>query len=338
MHYFENKLNNELFDYIFNHSLYESSGHPLFIYDDADKMELFLNKFKNLIEIINKCIPKLRIEKEGNLSLENNPNRKYFVNVLKSFSIPMTDFGFDDIIDVGNHKFKIDIINVIDNDITYEDIAALTDFSSGSFAQVKNSYIKKNQYKNDHIVDIINGKCIAVNGKILPQSFLSIFFHEYIHLYDNFNRLKTYKDNYLNFYNRVNDAANRENQIKHYFSGNEENAIKYLLYRLFNGEDNAIIGDLFADLISYNVISYNDYKRNIKYMRSFRIYEKCKNALNIIKDVDAFSLFNAVLYKSVKYDYKKKERCPFKENKIAYFRKKQWVTKELEDNLLHRFR
>ena len=143
MHYFENKLNNELFDYIFNHSLYESSGHPLFIYDDADKMELFLNKFKNLIEIINKCIPKLRIEKEGNLSLENNPNRKYFVNVLKSFSIPMTDFGFDDIIDVGNHKFKIDIINVIDNDITYEDIAALTDFSSGSFAQVKNSYIKK---------------------------------------------------------------------------------------------------------------------------------------------------------------------------------------------------
>ena len=48
--------------------------------------------------------------------------------------------------------------------------------------------------------------------------------------------------------------------------------------------------------------------------------------------VDAFSLFNAVLYKSVKYDYKKKERCPFKENKIAYFRKKQWVTKELEAN------
>ena len=199
MYRFENKLDNELFNYIFNNSLYESSGHPLFAYNDHDKMELFLNNFKNVIETINKYIPKLRIEKEGNLSLEDNPNRKYFVNVLKSFSIPITDFGFDDVINVDNHKFGITIFNIIDNDITYDDIVDLTEFSSGEFVQTKNAYIEKNKYKNDYFPNIINGDCIAINGKILPQSFLTIFFHEYIHLYDNFNRLKTHKDNYLNF-------------------------------------------------------------------------------------------------------------------------------------------
>lgn len=283
---FEKYINTQIFNYIFNNEIYESAGHPLFNESDDKSIE-FISKIKNIFNIINN---KLSISKDNGkiysvkFNDENLNARCYKINIL------LDKLGFKDIIYSPGAKLNLIVYDIFNSDkLSNDDYNALYTGSSGKLIWYSNDKINKRKFVTDS--DKMEITCYAINGKILPHSFLPIFLHEYLHFYENFNRTKSDKHKKFISDLHTHKSIYNNDKIKNYLEDDELAALKRILYVLFYGEDNARIGTLFGHLISYNIETLRDFHDNKKYIYYFTEYEMLKKYFDIVKNIDDDILF-----------------------------------------------
>ena len=280
---FEKHINHEVFDLIFNGlDLNENAGHPLFNDKSLDASLEFINKIKNIINLIN---DKLSITKNDGNDYITTLNGKKLESKCYKFDVLLDKFEFKDIIYSPGAKLKLTVYNILNSEkLSNDEYDMLYQSSSGGLIWYSTDKVNKRKFKTNpnkmHIV------CFAINGKILIHSFLPIFLHEYLHFYENYNRTK--KNNTENFIDNLNTHKKIYNnkELQKYLNDKEIKALYRILYVLFYGEDNARIGTLFGHLVSYNITSLKDFYDNKKYIFYFTEYEKLKEYLDIIRSID----------------------------------------------------
>lgn len=292
---FEKKIDYNFAKYIYG-MLNEDSGHPLFKYGDPDITLKYINKIKNTINIVNKKISQCKKYTEDILIL-NHPTgitNKYKTHI-KTISLSISDLDFDEIVPSKNQIIEINVCDIIDRKNLFDnyDFNELEQLSTGSMYSYGVDRISKFQkkFKTGFISNKkINISCYAVNGNVIVNTFLPIFLHEYVHFYENYKRTK----NNLNI-----EFIKNNNKIKNiinldYFNSLDQNyqhALNNIFYLLFNSEYNAKIGNLFGELISYNISTLSEFRYNKNNLIFFKEYEQIKNDINLISDIDENILY-----------------------------------------------
>lgn len=283
---FEKYINTQIFNYIFNNEIYESAGHPLFNESDDKSLE-FISKIKNIFNIINN---KLSISKDNGKTYTAKFNDKKLNARCYKINILLDKLGFTDIIYSPGAKLNLIVYDIFNSDkLSNDDYNVLYTGSSGKLIWYSNDKINKRKFVTDS--DKMEITCYAINGKILPHSFLPIFLHEYLHFYENFNRTKLDKHKKFISDLHTHKSIYNNDKIKNHLEDDELTALKRILYVLFYGEDNARIGTLFGHLISYNIETLRDFYDNKKYIYYFTEYEKLKKYFDIVKNIDDDTLF-----------------------------------------------
>ena len=203
-------------------------------------------------------------------------------------------------------NLKIIIRDIVKGGTEFSEYLTIRDISSGKyFNDITRKLLNGKFVNTDKDSNVMHAICYAINGKIIPISFLRVFLHEYLHFYEHYNRF--INDTFINRKDvvvRINLA--RKNINKHIFTKEEATSLDQIIYHLYCGEDNAKIGELFSDLIYFNIQDLYDLNEHKKDMFVFKIYEKLKNAISIIKhcDTDELSKFirnNSLLIQPRKY-------------------------------------
>ena len=301
---FKSILNNErivdsqVFDYIYNNHLFESSGHPLFKTNDPEEFNDMLYRIVKVVDLLNDKLSSAKSEKVVKVSITNNytknTSRYYNAIIYKPISISLNKLGFKDIINSQHSNMELNIIDVIDENITEEDFDFISSCISGEFTHQANQVVIKDKFRNiSKDPNIMKVNCYAINNKIIMHSFLSVFLHEYLHFYESYNRTKDGKENLLGyirqprFYNILKREAHNFD-----FTTEELDALYLVLYRLFNGEDNALIGNLFGSLISCNINSLSDFENKRSKMRGINEYDNIKDAIKVLEGIDPEKFYN----------------------------------------------
>lgn len=76
------------------------------------------------------------------------------------------------------------------------------------------------------------------------------------------------------------------------FTEEEVDALWVVFYRLFNGEDNALIGSLFGSLIGNNISSLSDFESVKDKLNGFTEYNSIKDSIKILEDIDSEKLYD----------------------------------------------
>lgn len=293
----ERIVDTKCFHYIYNNELFES-GHPLFNHNDSNIANELINKIINVVSILNDKLKNSPIKKCGYLELTDKKNEKkvnnrsYYVQEHKPISISINKLGFKDVINAKHSNLIVKICNIID-DISREDIDLFKTATSGYFLSSMTQTVEDGKFINirkNNSSELIGITCFAINGNIILDTFLFVFLHEFQHFFDYYNLTvgglhKTRKwHKYSDYFEKV---KKYEGIL---FSKEECEALKLLLYRLFEDEDNALIGNLFGELISYNVSSLSEFKNVKEDMQVFKTYNNLKSSLNIVEDIDATML------------------------------------------------
>lgn len=292
---FEKKIDCNFAKYIYG-MLNEDSGHPLFKYGDPDITLKYINKIKNTINIVNKKISQCKKYTEDILIL-NHPTgitNKYKTHI-KTISLSISDLGFDEIVPSKNQIIEINVCDIIDRKNLFDnyDFSELEQLSTGAVYWYGVDKISKFQKKFK--TGLLNNKkisisCYAVNSNVIVNTFLPVFLHEYVHFYENYKRTK----NNLNI-----EFIKNNNKIKNiinldYFNSLDQNyqyAFSNIFYLLFNSEYNAKIGNLFGELISYNISTLSEFRYNRNNLIFFEEYEQIKNDINLISSIDENILY-----------------------------------------------
>lgn len=131
-------------------------------------------------------------------------------------------------------------------------------------------WINNNEYQKIENDKLNGGKmsvdCFAVDGQLIPRTLYLVLYHEFNHMWENYQRLQNgvkngLHDTLLKF--------NYQNIIKHATS-NKDKDIKdfcYVIYRLLcPTEVNALVASVYGDLQALNSTSYKeDYKQTQAY-------------------------------------------------------------------------
>lgn len=284
--YIDNQIFNAIHNGAINAPLNEDSGHPLFKYGDPEETFDWIGKIKNVIDILNDKIDTWNVKKRYKITFDDENNTSYIYEELAPISISINKLGFKNVINAQKSTMKIVVNNVVFGGNDFDEYVLLRDLSCGYCNwNVKRKLINGKFVNTDENPEMMYAKCWAINGKIIPISFLLVFLHEYLHYYEQYNRFSsgTLHSHYVNIH-KIEKAKNNINTF--YFTKEENNALNDLIYHLYLGEDAAKIGNLFSDLISLNITDlskFNNYKRK---MNSFCIYERLKKNLDIIKNCD----------------------------------------------------
>ena len=293
--YVNTRVNTIVNESLYNYKLNEDSGHPLFSIEH-DKFSEFINKIENCIKTLNSKLSDSKVLNSISLKYKNLTYKGFLIEPIK---IKLNDFYFDDKHDSENFTLCVNVVNVIKDLFLDDDYGNLKFITSGGFISIYNDVFKNSKIFSKSSEDRLIINCYAVNGKIIPLTFLHSFLHEYVHFSEFFNRVKNdkqyekiVKTNYVN--RSIRDVNN------YYFEKNEHNALKNILYYLFAGNEiNALIGNLFSDLLSLNITSLEEFNRNKNKLYSFEIYNILKNDINVIKNTN-----NKEFYKFIIKNYK----------------------------------
>lgn len=291
----ERKCYTEIYDLIYRGiTLNEDSGHPLFKYNNPVETFDWIVRIKNVISILNDKISNTSVERTYKIEFDDPNNTTYKYQALKPISIAINKLGFKDVINTQHSTLTLKINNVISNCDDYDDYTLLRDYSVGYCNWNPARKIIKDKFVNTYNKsEMIYAECWAIKGQIIPISFLLVFLHEYLHFYEQYNR--TINNTLYNEYKRIVINKDIINDIKNFnFSDDEKFALKELLYHLYNGEDIAKMGNLFADLISFDINSLSSFNRYKDKINVFKIYNKLCKCLNIIKnfkDIKELAIF-----------------------------------------------
>lgn len=288
----ERYIDNQIFSAI-NKSIYnilnEDSGHPLFKYGDPDETFDWIDRIKNVMNIINDKIKTAKIKNRYKITVEET-EESFIYNEYLPISISLNKLGFKDVINSQSSNLKIIIRDIVKGAEEFSNYLTIRDISSGAYFNSINRKLLNGKFiNNDNNRDIMHAVCYAVNGKVIPISFLRVFLHEYLHFYEHYSRFidnKGFKKTQHAI--KWNDALKYINNFV--FTKEEHKAIKFVLYHLYEGEDNAKIGELFSDLISLNIQDLSDLHKHKNDMFIFNIYDKLKESISIIKNCDTEEL------------------------------------------------
>lgn len=289
--YINNQINNAIRNY---ESLNEDSGHPLFKYGDPEETFDWIGRIKNVIDVLNAKIDTGKVKNRYKITFKDENDTTCIYDELLPISISINKLGFKDVINAQKSTLKVVVNNVISGGNDFDEYMLLRDLSCGHCNwNITRKVINGKFVNTNDNSEIMYAKCWAINGKIIPISFLLVFLHEYLHYYEQYNRFNsdTIYSQYLNI-RKIKKAKNNINAF--YFSKEENEALNDLIYHLYVGEDNAKIGNLFSDLISLNItnlMEFNNYKRK---MHSFYVYEQLKKNLDIVKKCDKETLANFI--------------------------------------------
>jgi hypothetical protein len=294
----ERIVNTQVFDYIYNNHLFESSGHPLFNYKDPEEFNDILYKLVKIVDIMNGKLVTAKVDKYVRVYITDSISKKrtnsYNAIIYKGISISLNKLGFKDVINSQHSNLELNIINIVEENITEEDLDIIKTCASGEFTHQSNQVVIKDKFRNvSSDPNIMKINCYAINGKIILQSFLQVFLHEYLHFYESYNRTKSGKDNLLGFIRQPHFHKILKRDLKNFnFTEEEVDALWVVFYRLFNGEDNALIGSLFGSLIGNNISSLSDFESVKDKLNGFSEYNMIKNSIKILEDIDAEKLYD----------------------------------------------
>ena len=300
---FKSILNNErlvysqVFDYVYNNHLFESSGHPLLNTDSPEEFNDMLYNIVNVVNIINDKLKKAPVDRWIRFQITNNAtktaSREFQGVVYKPISISLNKLGFKEVINAQHSNLKIDVINIVDENITEEDFDYISSGGNGDFTHQSNQVVVNGKFKNrSRDANIMRVDCFAINGKIVMHTFLQVFLHEFLHFYESYNRTKSSKDNLLGYIRQPRFASILKREAHNFsFTEEEVNSLWLILYRLFNGEDNALVGSLFGSMISYNVASLADFDNVKNKLKGFKEYNSLKDAIKIVENIDDEQLY-----------------------------------------------
>lgn len=271
------KLDIMFFNYIFNNKIRnvvnEAFGHPLI----SNKDFKWINLIYDFINTVNNEILSAKVIVEKNNA-----------QLLDTIKLSLDDLGFTDELGIDNGIIDINVKNLINYDLSVEDYIFLENsFSSGSY--------KFNLKNKENTKITIN--CISINGKVIPHTLIPSFLHELIHSYEELkrNNNKTFK-HFINTFIDFKLTNNSSEKFIGILFKEEIKSLKNVLYRLFNGEDNALIGNLLGEFITYKIFSYNDFEKYKDKLKTFKILEQLENDINIIKNINDERLFQFIKY------------------------------------------
>lgn len=273
---------------IFNNHVLESAGHPLFN-DDIEIGGNFVDKLNNLIEFIEAKFDNAKIDFQGVVQ-NNATNKRYDAIVYKPIIVALNKLGFKDVINAKNFPVKITVANIIEDRITDDDLYSFKFGGNGCYIWSKNDKINKR--KQFIGAKTSGGKieitCYAINGKLIASSFLEVFLHEYLHFYDSYNKVA--KDLHRKEVDETLMMSKFKNMIKTmHLTPKDAEALRLLAYRLFGGEDNALIGNLFGYLIANKINTYADYMMHKDELLDHTCYTKLKQSYEIAKDIPSIA-------------------------------------------------
>jgi hypothetical protein len=184
-------------------------------------------------------------------------------------------------------NLKVNVFNIVEDYITEEDFEFIRTSGNGYFMHQGNQVVVDGKFKNvSKDPNIMSIECFAINGRIVIHSFMHVFLHEFLHFYESYNRTTAGNDNLLGYIRqpRFSNILKRE---AHNFNFTEEevNALWTIFYRLFNGEDNALVGSLFGSMISYDVTTLAQFEDIKDKLRGFKEYNYLKNAIKVVEDI-----------------------------------------------------
>ena len=294
----ENMLYNTICDALYNipidnnDIINEDSGHPLFKYGDSNETFDWIERIKYSMDVINDKIKTAKIKGKYKIDIFETGESFIYYEYLP-ISISLNKLGFKDVIDSRNSNLEIIIRDIVDGGTEFSEYVSIRNISSGSYTNTVTRKLLNGKYVNTSDKrNIMYAVCYSINGKIIPISFMRVFFHEYLHFYEHYNRF-LYGDN-SNHVHKYNDVVRWNKSIIHLddfiFTKEEHKNIKYVLYHLYYGEDNAKIGELFSDLIHFDIKDLYDFNKHKNDILVFSIYDKLKNALSIIKKCDVDEL------------------------------------------------
>lgn len=300
---FKSILNNErivdaqVFDYVYNNHLFESSGHPLFTDESPEEFIDILYSITQVAETINKKLKKAPIDKWVKFLITNTAtktkSREFQGVVYKPISIALNKLGFKDVINAQHSNLKINVFNIVEENITEEDLDFVNTTGNGQFLHQSSQVVVDGKFKNvSKDPNIMSIECFAINGRLVMNSFMHVFLHEFLHFYESYNRTTAGKDNLLGYIRqpRFSNILKRE---AHNFNFTEEevNALWFIFYRLFNGEDNALVGSLFGSMISYNVTTLAQFEDVKDKLWGFKEYNEFKRAIKVVEDIEPEQLY-----------------------------------------------
>ena len=250
-----------------------------------------------VVNIINDKLKKAPIDRWIRFQINNNltktKSREFQGAAYKPISISLNKLGFKDVINAQHSNLKIDVINIVDENITEEDFDYISSSGNGDFTHQSNQVVVNGKFKNQSTdANIMRVDCFAINGKIVMHTFLQVFLHEFLHFYESYNRTKSSKDNLLGYIRQPRFASILKREAHNFsFTEEEVNALWLILYILFNGEDNALVGSLFGSMISYNVTTLAEFDSVKNKLKGFKEYNSIKDAIKIVESIDDEQLY-----------------------------------------------
>lgn len=300
---FKSILNNErivdaqVFDYVYNNHLFESSGHPLFTDESPEEFIDILYNITQVAETINKKLKKAPIDRWVNFRITNSAtktsSRAFQGVVYKPISIALNKLGFKDVINAQHSNLKINVFNIVEENITEKDLDFINSTGSGQFLHQSSQVVVDGKFKNvSKDPNIMSIECFAINGRLVMNSFMHTFLHEFLHFYESYNRTIAGKDNLLGYIRQPRFSNILKRQVYNFnFTEEEVNALWLIFYRLFNGEDNALVGSLFGSMISYNVTTLAQFEDVKDKLWGFKEYNELKRSIKVVEDIEPEKLY-----------------------------------------------
>lgn len=255
------------------------------IYQDLSKEELkycllverqHVGAFKYskiLNEFIKYCNEYINNNKPTSLAVlqDNKTNIEYDCEI---FDINVPEILTKKINFIKNLDLNFKIYNVIGKDFVLNN----SEFGDGGATHGNNDKIVKvgDEYKLYNTK--INVNAYAVNGRIYNKTILTILYHEFNHVYDNFKRLLKY-NNPLDglYYNLVNKNYDEKLNLRINAKNEYDFAMGTILYRLWNNtERNALVTSVYAYLESIDSDRKN-FTYDFKNSQGYYIYNILKN-------------------------------------------------------------
>lgn len=251
------------------------------IVNDVQRLYTDLNNIletqdKHSPEVVQKVIP-IKFESIGfkNLECEEHTIRIRFNDF---------DYGFKNIVSLPNSVFVFRIKDIKINNIV---LAATFRETLGS----KNYYRQQfsDRIDNGHLIksdpETIGIDVLAVNGEICPKSFYAAFFHEFNHLFQDFQQsIKNSRRETVKIY-RITNAINVINQYTELTDLDKKHITNLFKNVMNDTEINAYAAGHFGELLGSDV-EPKDYKKFIEYSNVWSHIINVESAIDHILKMD----------------------------------------------------
>ena len=258
----------------------------------------YSDEVRNLYNFINSELKKKKKNEDFityTLNIEN-------IDVpVQEYSIKIDDFnslGFSNI-NIKNLGIEISVINSDDERFGkfFVDNAKITNNFAGGKFHAKPEFSYENGVY-DAKGESLMLEIYSYKLRIYPQDFFRLIYHEFNHIFKDFNNIKNNKTGYLKSLDNADllTFITKEIDKNINFTEEEKYALNLVLYKLFFMDElyafsNSIDGELYVILSKKKFIGKNDLQRTIEKTCVWQDYLELNDALDIVKSISYKRLF-----------------------------------------------